>query len=122
MIKKGFLIMAEERRKAVRVEASIPIDVLGAGEETSGRTINLSMKGVYFRSSAFIEPLTKVRMGLIVPSSEEGDTKADFEGVVVRTEPESESEDVEEYKIAIYITFMSKRSEKVLSRYINKVK
>lgn len=112
---------AKERRKAPRVSASIPIDVLGGGEETSGKTINLSMNGVYFTTPVFIEPLTKVRMGLIVPSGESGEdgTRADFEGVVVRVEPESRDEGTFEYKIAVFITYMSERSGKVLSRFIN---
>ncbi|MBW2662903.1 MAG: PilZ domain-containing protein [Deltaproteobacteria bacterium] len=113
----------DERRKAVRVESRIPIAVSGHGSESLGMTINISMNGVYFTSEVFIESLKKVKMGLVVPYSEDGGNtvKAEFDGVVVRTEPEKEKQDCTEYKIAVFITFLPKRSREILSTYINRM-
>jgi len=111
----------DERRRAARVEVAIPLDVSGDGGETRGETVNISMNGVYFRSDRYIDPLTKVRMGLVIPPANDGDEeKAMFDGVVVRTEPETEEPDVTEYRIAVYITYMSKDSRGILSEFINR--
>ena len=113
-----------ERRKSGRIESKIPISVSGHGSKPLGMTINISMDGVYFTSEVFIEPLEKVKMGLIIPYPE-GDNnydnagEAEFDGVVVRTEPEEENPDCDEYKIAVFITYLPKRSRKILSTYIS---
>ena len=114
----------DERRKAVRVESRIPIAVSGHGSESLGMTINISMNGVYFTSKSFIEPLKRVRMGLVLPcpDSDAGSNSIDeavFDGVVVRTEPEEDKPDCDEYNIAVFITYLSKRSRKILSAYIS---
>ena len=114
----------KERRRSGRVESKIPISVSGHGSKPLGMTINISMDGVYFTSAVFIEPLEKVKMGLILPHSKgkndyDNAGEAEFDGVVVRTEPEEESPDCNEYKIAVFITYLSKRSRKILSTYIS---
>ncbi|HMA76995.1 MAG TPA: PilZ domain-containing protein [Candidatus Krumholzibacteriaceae bacterium] len=114
----------KERRKSVRVESQIPVVLSGREKEYFGETINLSMKGVYFSSEVFIEPLKKVKMGFMLPEDGKGDESPDtrqveFDGVVVRTEPPKEDPDCNEYRVAVFITFLSKRSKKALSEYIN---
>jgi hypothetical protein len=113
---------AEERRRAQRIDVSIPLDISGDGESNRGETINISMNGIYFRLGRHIEPLTKVRMGIVIPGEdeEEGDSKAKFDGVVVRTEPEESEEETGDYRIAVYITYMSNDSRKVLSDFISR--
>ncbi len=113
----------DEKRKTVRVESRIPIAVSGHGTESLGMTINISLNGVYFTSEVFIESLKRVKMGLVVPYSEDNDNtvRAEFDGVVVRTEPEEEKPDCTEYKVAVFITFLPKRSREILSTYINKL-
>jgi hypothetical protein len=114
---------AEERRRAERIEVAIPLDVSGDEGSARGETINISMNGVYFRFDSYIDPLTKVRMGLVIPGeveSEDSEKKAMFDGVVVRTEPETEDENISDYRIAVYITYMSKDSREILSDFISR--
>ena len=115
----------EERRRSERVNVAIPIDVTGNGDTACGQTVNISMNGIYFQSNLYMDPLTKVRMGLVIPvenGSESVEKKAMFDGVVVRTEPEAETENenVTNYRIAVYITYMSKDSMNILSEFINR--
>lgn len=113
----------KERRRAERVDVSIPLDVSGEVESTGGETINISMNGIYFRSNQHIDPLTKVRMGLVIPVDREGgnkEKKAMFDGVVVRTEPETSDDKPDNYRIAVYITYMSKKSREILSDFIRR--
>jgi hypothetical protein len=114
----------KERRKSGRIESRIPISVSGHGSKPLGMTINISMNGVYFTSKVFIEPLERVRMGLILPYQGSDNNygnagEAEFDGVVVRTDPEKESPDCDEYKIAVFITYLPKRSRKILYTYIS---
>lgn len=113
----------KERRRAERVDVSIPLDVSGEGESSSGETINISMNGIYFRSRHQIDPLTKVRMGLVIPVGEGGDEsekKAMFDGVVVRTEPDTAEDKPGDFRVAVYITYMSEDSRAILSDFIRR--
>ncbi|MFO7915804.1 MAG: PilZ domain-containing protein [Candidatus Krumholzibacteriales bacterium] len=113
----------KERRRAERIDVSIPLDVSGEGDRASGETINISMNGIYFRSNQHIDPLTKVQMGLVIPvgeGGEEKEEKAMFDGVVVRTEPEKRDDEPDAFRIAVYITYMSKDSRAVLSDFIRR--
>jgi hypothetical protein len=110
-----------ERRKAQRVQASLPITISGGPESAEGRTINISSNGVYFESPRRIETLTKVRLQLLVPVREAGVDKelsVVFDGVVVRVEPEKEDPAVARYRIALFFTHVPKASQSVLDGFI----
>ncbi len=112
----------KERRKSPRVDADFPINVGGETGEATGRTINISTNGIYFESPRFIEPLTKVRMDLVLPASvmdSDEERLVEFDGVVVRVEPEKEDKSQPLYKIAIFFTFVPKDSMEVLKSFIS---
>lgn len=114
----------KERRRAKRVETNLPIAISGAPEEEEGRTINISTNGVYFESPRMIEPLTKVRMELMVPVIKNGMEKemgVTFDGIIVRVNPEKTAPDVTRYKIAVFFTHVPKASQEVLDRYIKRL-
>lgn len=85
-------------------------------------TINVSANGVYFSSPAFIPPLTRLEITLVLPESPEAPTKKKrevaCEGVVVRTEPETEEDDREQYDIACYFTSITENDRDHLESYI----
>lgn len=113
----------KERRKSPRVEADFPINVGGEKGEATGRTINISTNGIYFESPRFIEPLTKVRMDLVLPSETvdaDEEILVEFDGVVVRVEPEKEDKKISKYKVAIFFTFVPKESMDILSTFISR--
>jgi c-di-GMP-binding flagellar brake protein YcgR len=110
----------KERRQAQRVEANLAVTIKGGPAEAKGRALNISTNGIYFESPQYIEPLTKVRLELVVP--EAGASKrgvaVSCDGVVVRTEPERLDPAVATYNVAIFFTFVPDASQKTLDRYI----
>lgn len=108
----------KERRKAKRIDARLAVTVLDGPAEATGHTLNISTNGVYFQSPHFIEPLTRVRLSLVVPRTEGKEENIDCDGVVVRVEPENKDSSVDLYKIAVFFTYISKSSQNGLDRYI----
>jgi hypothetical protein len=112
----------KERRKAKRIEADIDIAMSGESGEATGKTLNISTNGVYFQSPQFMEPLTKVRLELLIPphpKSKDGKaSSAVFDGVIVRVDPEQHDPSVSSYNIAVFFTQVSESSQKVLEGYI----
>ena len=110
-----------ERRKSPRVAAELPIAVEGGPSEAAGKTLNISENGVYFEVPHAIEPLTKVRMELLVPSdaSDEG-VRLGFDGVVVRVEPEGETDHPGPFRVAVFFTHVPEDSMTALKAFIEK--
>ncbi len=109
-----------ERRKAQRVDANLAVTVRGGPAEAKGKALNISTNGIYFESPNFIEPLTRVKLELLVP--EPGPAKRELavacDGVVVRVEPERKNPAVAAYRVAIFFTYVPDASQKTLDRYI----
>ena len=121
--------LVDERRKAQRVEAQLKMQVKlwrpdGSEASAALETINISTSGVYFRSDHFIQPMTKLAMGLelSVPATNtaEGTEMAivECEGLVVRTGPEFETPDCDDYEVAVFFTSISPESVTILERHI----
>ena len=110
-----------ERRKSPRVEVDLPVSLEGAEGEISGRALNISTTGIYFELPHYIEPMTKIRMGLSVPASGEGTGRevVQFDGVVVRTEPESPEDGVVDYRMAVFFTSVPEKSLEALTGFIS---
>lgn len=112
-----------ERRKAPRVEVDLPIILQGTEGEISGKTINISANGIYFEIPRFIEPMTKLRMGLAIPAAEGSGEKegvVQFDGLVVRAEPDMETEGTDTYRIAVFFTHVPDASRDILTTFIDK--
>jgi hypothetical protein len=103
-----------ERRKQERVKAGLNLQIRlprGDGvEEASLETLNISSSGIYFRSDHFIEPMTKLQMGieLAVPS-QSGESRTELktvscEGLVVRAHPQESDSPEGPYEIAVFFT------------------
>jgi hypothetical protein len=112
-----------ERRKTPRVAAELPIAIEGGPAEASGKTLNISENGVYFEVPHFIEPLTKVRMELLIPAgekSEEEGVRFGFDGVVVRVEPETPADHQGPFRVAVFFTNVPEYSMAALQGYIER--
>lgn len=109
-----------ERRKAQRVEANLAVTVRGGPVEALGKALNVSANGIYFESTHFIAPLTKVRLDFVIPepNAKGKETAVTCDGVVVRVQPEVKSPAVSKYNIAIFFTLVPESSQKILDRYI----
>jgi hypothetical protein len=81
-----------------------------SGDVARAETINVSANGVYFASSFYIAPLTRLRitLDLLMDDDREGPRESvACDGVVVRTLPEIPDPTVSEYQVACYFTEIS---------------
>lgn len=110
-----------ERRGAVRIPARLAMEIVVGGDSTRVRSLNVSANGVYFSSPVFIEPLTRLRITLELPTEEGDDGRTNpvaCDGVVVRTEPEAAEPGVTDYQVACYFTDIPAREGKMLEAYV----
>jgi hypothetical protein len=113
----------EERRKSRRVEATLAlnlhIDLPGMEGAAAPETINVSSTGVYFRSTRYVEPMTKLSLNFDVPTDDEGGTgHVTCEGIVARVVPEIPAPDADEYEVAVFFTVIDADSLSNLESYI----
>ncbi len=113
-------MIQKERRKAQRVEARLSMEV---SLETAGvggkevETLNVSTNGAYFVLDHFLEPLTKIEVTIVVPG-EKTPHSVTCQGIVVRTEPEEPSPDVDSYNVACFFTHIPEKELEILEFYI----
>lgn len=119
-----------ERRRAQRVDANLKLSVKlpladGSAEATSLETVNISSSGIYFKSNRYIEPMTKLDMGLELSVPPEGDAKRSgmatvkCQGIVVRVTPEDREPAAGEWEIAVFFTYIDASGLKALEKHIN---
>ena len=119
----GEQVREGERRKSERVDATLALnlhlDVPGMAEGLAPETINVSSTGVYFRSTRYVEPMTKLSLNFDVPTDESGTTSTvRCEGIVARVIPEIPAPDVEYYDVAVFFTVIDADSLSHLESYI----
>ncbi|MCP4293701.1 MAG: PilZ domain-containing protein [bacterium] len=121
--------LKNERRRADRLDANLKLEIQIPGDDGKAgtaqlETINISSSGVYFKSDHFIEPMTKLVMELEVCVPDEGGeigekrASVPCEGIVVRTKPEAETIDCEDYEIAVFFTLIEPEGMENLERHI----
>lgn len=113
-----------ERRKAERVDATLNLNLhlelpdLESGPEGL-ETINVSSSGVYFKSSRYIEPMTKLALSFDAEVGSDGETgHVACEGIVARIVPEVPESGTEFYEVAVFFTTIDADSLRNLERYI----
>lgn len=110
-----------ERRQAPRIDVNLPITVEGGTAEVSGKTLNISTNGIYFESPRFMEPLTRVMMSLVIQDGALNQGKGvhvQFDGIVVRVEPEERRPEVLSYRIAVFFTRVPEKSMTILKDFV----
>ena len=108
-----------ERRQSPRVEQNIPLKISHDDFDIVTETKNLSRSGVYCRVKKYIEPMTKLKMHLLLPFKRNErivTKKVSCQGVVVRTESIPQSDG---YNIAIYFNDIQKRDAEQITEFIN---
>ena len=123
----------QNRRRAERVSANLNLEIKlprpdGSLEIEKLETINISSSGLYFRSTHFIEPLTKLAMVLdvtVAANDAAGESTGETtvapvpcEGIVVRTIPEAETEGCDDYEVAVFFTHLESGGSDNLERHI----
>jgi len=107
-----------ERRSAARVNARLAMEITLGDGRARAESLNVSANGVYFASTTFIAPLTRLRITLELPIDGGGKSRVACDGVVVRTEPEAEQPGAGEYEVACYFTEISEPDKSRLEKYI----
>ena len=109
----------DERRKDPRLENNIPVKICREGSNLVTETRNVSRSGAYCRVTQYIEPMTKLKIHLLLSFPKSGKSvtkKISCEGVVVRSEPAS---DDGEYHVAIFFSDISKRDAECITDYVD---
>ena len=80
---------SQERRRSPRLEHTVPLKLSSGDIDIVTETSNLSSSGVYCRVNAYIEPMTKLKIHLLLPVKKNSRTstkRISCQGVVVRAE------------------------------------
>ena len=108
-----------ERRKDPRLTNNIPVKICQEDGDLVAETQNISRSGVYCHVDKYIAPMTKLRVHLLLSSSESGKKKSrkvSLNGVVVRSEPVLEGAG---YHVAIFFNEVSKRDADFITDYVS---
>ena len=109
----------KDRRKHPRVGGNIPVKICGDEYDAVTETKNLSRSGVSCRVNKYIEPMTKLKIQLLLSfkkKEKKVTKKVACQGVVVRVEPIS-SEGY--FHTAIYFNDISDKDAVVISDYVH---
>lgn len=110
----------QERRKHPRVSRNIPLKISSGEFDIVTETENISGAGAYCRSDRYIEPMTKLKIVILLPVKQRNKVatrKVECTGVVVRTE--NITSDPSTFKIAIFFTDISSKDTQKISDYIH---
>lgn len=106
-----------DRRKHTRTDVRLPAAMrpAGGGEALSVTTLNIGAGGVYVEVPHFIEPLTKLEIGLDLPGAP---ARLETEAIVVRTQPEQESPGVDRYQVACAFLGLTDEHRALLHKWV----
>ena len=109
-----------ERRRHPRLENNVPLKIRSDDFDIITETKNLSSSGVYCRVNKYLEPMTKLKILLLLPTKKghkkETTKKISCQGVIVRTESIPGDE---YFNIAIYFNDILQKDINCLNDYIN---
>lgn len=110
---------SQERRRTPRLDNNIPLKIRSADFDIVTETQNLSSSGAYCRINKYLEPMTKLKIVLLLPIRRHNrltTKKISCEGIIVRTE----SVPGEQYfNVAIYFSDIPQKDVNCLNDYIN---
>lgn len=111
----------EEKRKHPRLEKNIPLKLSYDDSDIVTETHNLSRSGAYCQVDKYIEPMTKLKIHLLLPFNKNGKVltkKVSCHGIVVRTES---AKGRDTFNVAIYFNDIQTREADYITDYINNV-
>ncbi len=111
----------QNRRRYARIDAQLPLKLFVSDVDFITETINLSCGGAYCRIGKFIPIMTKFKIMMFVPGEgKKKSHKIQCEGIVVRTEPEYPSDEVKDYKVAIFFSTIKKTDRAKIADYVKR--
>ena len=107
-----------ERRKDPRLSGSLPVKIRSDSFDIVTDTKNLSRSGVYCQCTQMIEPMTKLKIQLLLSFKRDGkivNKKVSCQGVVVRAEKVSD----DCFNVAIYFSDIQTKDADCIMEYVN---
>jgi len=116
-------LRSQERRNAPRIVAKLAMQVAGANDGTvlTTESINLSASGIQFLSRAFLSPLTKVQLTLLLPpfgSRLRRERMVQCEAIVVRCEETDGARSRPRYDLACYFSDVESEDRILIEQYV----
>ena len=108
-----------DRRKHARTDAKLSAGLRRPGDSgvLTATTLNVGAGGVYVEVPRFIEPLTKLEIALDLPDPA-GSFRVEAEGIVVRTDPETEQPGVQRYQLACAFLTLTEEQRQAIQRWV----
>ncbi len=110
-------IMPQEKRRHLRVDYKIPVKISGDHGDVLTETKNLSCSGAFCRMSKRLEPMTRLKILLLLPlrkSDKVTTKKITCQGVVVRTQAAGE----ENYDTAIFFSDIAPKDSRTINEFV----
>jgi hypothetical protein len=108
--------LSHEKRRHLRLEHNIPVKISSAHGDILTETKNLSCSGAFCRMSQRLEPMTKLKIHLLLPLRK-GDKvttkKITCQGVVVRTQAGEDH-----YDTAIFFSDIASKDSRTISEFV----
>ncbi|MEW5895243.1 MAG: PilZ domain-containing protein [Candidatus Omnitrophota bacterium] len=111
--------LEKERRRHPRVKGNVPVKICGEEFDAVTEAKNLSRSGVLCKVDKYIDPMTKLKIQLLLSYKKNGKIltkKISCEGVIVRVEP---AEDKENYNTAIYFNDIADKDANAIADYVH---
>ena len=107
----------QEKRRHLRVELKIPVKMSSDHGDILTETKNLSCSGAFCRVSQKLDPMTKLRVHLLLPlrkSDKVRPKKITCQGVVVRVQAAGE----EYYDTAIFFNDIAPKDSRTINEFV----
>ena len=114
------LPLSQEKRRHLRLEVKIPVKMSGEHGDILTETKNLSCSGAFCRVSQRLDPMTKLRVHLLLPlrkSDKVRPKKITCQGVVVRVQAVEE----EFYDTAIFFSDIAPKDSRTINEFVESV-
>lgn len=113
--------MTDDKRRHPRVARSIRVRSFSR-EAVELETIDLSAGGFFCTAPAFLPPMTKMAVSLVLPqpwpSEPKGEQVVNGEAIVVRTEPPAPASAANGYRVALFFSRMEESDRQRLLRFL----
>ena len=113
--------MPQDKRRHLRVEYNIPVKISGEHGDILTETKNLSCSGAYCRVNQRLEPMTRLKVHLLLPmrKADKVTTKSiTCQAVVVRSQAVAEEE---YYDTAIFFSDIAPKDSRTISEFVESV-
>lgn len=110
----------QERRRAVRIEESVPVKIGHENFELAVKSVNISTSGALCLVDQDIPLMTQLRVGVSIPAGYGGHSKPTLihaKGVVVRKEKDPISD---KYQLAIFFSDLKAADQALLKEFVER--